>query len=196
MISCSEDILIFLTGQEEIESAAMAARQAAKSLEGKGYPSLKVFPLYSALPTNQQLEAFRPSVPGMRKLVIATNVAETSVTIGGKNAPCTLQEENFQPLLHLHFSRNSQRYRHRCCESSNPSSHDGAGRAESGENFQGSSVAKDGSCGSRERRHLLQNVHQTRVRGHGGNARARDSKMHPCWSRASALGDWGRRHNF
>lgn len=79
----SEDILIFLTGQEEIEAAVTAARQAAKQLDGKGYPQLKVVPLYSALPMHQQMEAFKASHPGMRKLVVATNVAETSVTIGG-----------------------------------------------------------------------------------------------------------------
>lgn len=79
----SEDILVFLTGQEEIEAAAASARQVAKQLDGQGYPSLKVFPLYSALPTHQQLEAFKPSAPGMRKLILSTNVAETSVTIGG-----------------------------------------------------------------------------------------------------------------
>ncbi|XP_016841401.1 ATP-dependent RNA helicase DHX33 [Nasonia vitripennis] len=79
----NQDILVFLTGQEEIEAAAVAARQVVKLLEGKGYPQLKVFPLYSALPTHQQLEAFKPSAPGMRKLVLSTNVAETSVTIGG-----------------------------------------------------------------------------------------------------------------
>ncbi|XP_012344438.1 ATP-dependent RNA helicase DHX33 [Apis florea] len=79
----NEDILVFLTGQEEIEAAAVSARQVAKQLDGQGYPSLKVFPLYSALPTHQQLEAFKPSPPGMRKLILSTNVAETSVTIGG-----------------------------------------------------------------------------------------------------------------
>lgn len=79
----SEDIIVFLTGQEEIEQAVMLCRGAAKLAEGKGYPSLKVFPLYSALPPHQQLEAFRPSPPGMRKVVISTNIAETSVTIGG-----------------------------------------------------------------------------------------------------------------
>ncbi|XP_066583153.1 ATP-dependent RNA helicase DHX33-like [Prorops nasuta] len=79
----NEDILVFLTGQEEIEAAAISARQVAKQLDGKGYPALKVFPLYSALPTHQQLDAFRPAPPGMRKLVLSTNVAETSVTIEG-----------------------------------------------------------------------------------------------------------------
>lgn len=79
----NEDILVFLTGQEEIENAVMLCRGVAKLAEGKGFPSVKVFPLYSALPTHQQLEAFRPSPPGMRKVVISTNIAETSVTIGG-----------------------------------------------------------------------------------------------------------------
>lgn len=76
---------MFLTGQEEIEATVMTARQVAKQLEkaGDAYPALRVFPLYSALPTHQQLEAFKPSPPGMRKLVVSTNVAETSVTIGG-----------------------------------------------------------------------------------------------------------------
>lgn len=72
-----------MTGQEEIEAAAVAARQVAKQLDGQEYPPLKVFPLYAALPTHQQLEAFKPSAPGMRKLILSTNVAETSVTIGG-----------------------------------------------------------------------------------------------------------------
>lgn len=72
-----------MTGQEEIESAAVTARQTAKLLDGQGYPQLKVFPLYSALPMHQQLEAFKASPPGFRKLVLATNIAETSVTIGG-----------------------------------------------------------------------------------------------------------------
>ncbi|KAK1116425.1 hypothetical protein K0M31_019064 [Melipona bicolor] len=74
----NEDILVFLTGQEEIEAAVVSVRQVAKQLDGQGYPPLKVFPLYSALPTHQQLEAFKPSAPGMRKLILSTNVAETS----------------------------------------------------------------------------------------------------------------------
>lgn len=62
----------------------MAAKQVAKQLDGKNYPNLKIFPLYSALPSHQQLEAFKNSPPGMRKLVLSTNVAETSVTISGQ----------------------------------------------------------------------------------------------------------------
>lgn len=84
LYSFSEDILVFLTGQEEIENAVQLAEEAARQLDGKGYPNLRVFPLYSALQTHQQLEAFKSSPQGMRKLVLATNVAETSVTIEGK----------------------------------------------------------------------------------------------------------------
>lgn len=80
----SEDIVVFLTGQEEIEIACQEARKVAKELDRDKYPPLKVFPLYSALPTHQQLEAMKPSAPGMRKLVLATNIAETSITIGGE----------------------------------------------------------------------------------------------------------------
>jgi len=79
----SEDILIFLTGQEEIEAATTAARQVVKQIDGQGYPPLKVLPLYAALPTHQQLEAFKLTAPGTRKLIVSTNVAETSVTIAG-----------------------------------------------------------------------------------------------------------------
>lgn len=86
LVTSSEDILVFLTGQEEIETAVVNAKQVAKQLEGKGYPPLKVFPLYSALPTNQQLEAFKVAPTGMRKLIFSTNVAETSVTIGGESS--------------------------------------------------------------------------------------------------------------
>ncbi|XP_032666227.1 ATP-dependent RNA helicase DHX33 isoform X2 [Odontomachus brunneus] len=80
----NEDILVFLTGQEEIESAVTYTRELGKHLSNLvDNPPLMVFPLYSALPTRQQLEAFRPSPPGSRKVVFSTNIAETSVTIGG-----------------------------------------------------------------------------------------------------------------
>lgn len=43
----------------------------------------RIFPLYAALSSDEQLLAFQPSVPGIRKIVLATNIAETSVTISG-----------------------------------------------------------------------------------------------------------------
>jgi HrpA-like RNA helicase len=44
---------------------------------------VEVCPLYAALPPEQQLRAFQPAAPGTRKFVLATNIAETSVTING-----------------------------------------------------------------------------------------------------------------
>ncbi|KAJ9595956.1 hypothetical protein L9F63_012849, partial [Diploptera punctata] len=78
----NHDILVFLTGQEEIEAMAHSIRLIAKDLEGK-HPPLKVYPLYSSLPTNQQLDVFRPTPHGARKVILSTNIAETSVTISG-----------------------------------------------------------------------------------------------------------------
>ncbi|KZS16763.1 putative ATP-dependent RNA Helicase DHX33 [Daphnia magna] len=75
-------ILIFLTGQEEIEAFAKSARTIAKDLQGK-YANLKVCPLFANLPQNQQMEAFSSPPPNTRKVVLSTNIAETSVTIDG-----------------------------------------------------------------------------------------------------------------
>ena len=53
-----------------------------KSL-GPNVPRLVVLPIYSALPSEVQSRVFEPSDPGSRKVVIATNIAETSLTIDG-----------------------------------------------------------------------------------------------------------------
>lgn len=73
---------MFLTGQDEIEAMATQIRSVAKLNEIKG-PIIKVFPLYSQLPQHQQLNALKPSDQGTRKVVLATNIAETSLTISG-----------------------------------------------------------------------------------------------------------------
>lgn len=44
---------------------------------------MRVFPLYSSLSTNKQLDVFRPSTGDSRKVILSTNIAETSVTISG-----------------------------------------------------------------------------------------------------------------
>lgn len=46
-------------------------------------PALKVYPLYAQLPQNRQMECFQPTPPDVRKVVLATNIAETSITIPG-----------------------------------------------------------------------------------------------------------------
>uniref|UniRef100_A0AAR5Q680 RNA helicase n=1 Tax=Dendroctonus ponderosae TaxID=77166 RepID=A0AAR5Q680_DENPD len=76
------DILLFLTGQEEIDTACEILYERMKSL-GPEVPELIILPVYSALPSEMQTRIFDPAPPGSRKVVIATNIAETSLTIDG-----------------------------------------------------------------------------------------------------------------
>ena len=74
------DILLFLTGQEEIDTACEVLYERTKAL-GPSVPELIILPVYSGLPTDMQSRIFEPTPPGCRKAVIATNIAETSITI-------------------------------------------------------------------------------------------------------------------
>ncbi|GAM26966.1 hypothetical protein SAMD00019534_101410, partial [Acytostelium subglobosum LB1] len=76
------DILLFLTGQEEIDTACQVLYDRMKQL-GPSVPDLIILPVYSALPSEMQTKIFDPAPPGARKVVIATNIAETSLTIDG-----------------------------------------------------------------------------------------------------------------
>ena len=71
------DVLVFLPGQGEI-------RRAQRRLEELALPrGTRVLPLYGELAIDQQDAAIRPSIAGERKIVLATNIAETSLTIEG-----------------------------------------------------------------------------------------------------------------
>ena len=76
------DILVFLTGQEEIEAMAAQVRLISKDLPHTG---IKLLPLtlYAAQQTSVQQKVFFPTKPGSRKVILATNIAETSLTIPG-----------------------------------------------------------------------------------------------------------------
>ncbi|KAF5111974.1 hypothetical protein DV452_004231 [Geotrichum candidum] len=76
------DILVFLTGQEEIDTSCEVLFERMKAL-GPDVPELIVLPVYSALPSEMQSKIFEPAPAGSRKVVIATNIAETSITIDG-----------------------------------------------------------------------------------------------------------------
>lgn len=78
----SQDILVFLTGQEEIEAMSKTCRDIAKHLPD-GCPAMLVLPLYASLPYAQQLRVFQAAPKGYRKVIISTNIAETSITITG-----------------------------------------------------------------------------------------------------------------
>ncbi|XP_020815189.1 putative pre-mRNA-splicing factor ATP-dependent RNA helicase PRP1 isoform X1 [Drosophila serrata] len=82
------DILMFLTGQEEIEEACKRIKREIDNL-GSEIGELKCIPLYSTLPPNLQQRIFEAAPPPNangaigRKVVVSTNIAETSLTIDG-----------------------------------------------------------------------------------------------------------------
>ena len=75
------DILVFLTGEDEIEEACRMISEKASGL--RGCPNLQVMPLYSTLQQHRQNAVFDPAPPDTRKVICSTNIAETSVTIDG-----------------------------------------------------------------------------------------------------------------
>lgn len=81
--SLEDDILMFLTGKDEIESMINQIRTIGKSHDMIGYPPLRAWPLHSALPPHKQLEAFQRSGDSYRRVIVATNIAETSITLPG-----------------------------------------------------------------------------------------------------------------
>jgi ATP-dependent RNA helicase DHR2 len=77
------DILAFLTGQEEIETLQTQLEGYAGNLV-KTLPKIKVMPLHGSLPAQVQQEVFdKVKEHFTRKIVLATNIAETSVTVSG-----------------------------------------------------------------------------------------------------------------
>ena len=76
----SGDILAFMPGQLEIEECQQELIARLQSA-GEDIPELQILPCYSSLPSDQQIKIFAPTPAGARKLVLATNIAETSITI-------------------------------------------------------------------------------------------------------------------
>ena len=78
------DILVFLPGQEEIEAVCTALSRQMMA-KGSVLGGLIVLPFHASLPDEAQMKVFQPTLPGQRKIVVATNLAETSLTIGEVN---------------------------------------------------------------------------------------------------------------
>ncbi|UKZ81959.1 hypothetical protein TrVFT333_009738 [Trichoderma virens FT-333] len=76
------DILVFLTGREEIDNAIQAVAERTAQLDSRHGP-LQPLPLYAGLSTEQQMYVFDKPPEGTRKVVFSTNIAEASVTIDG-----------------------------------------------------------------------------------------------------------------
>ncbi|XP_061297454.1 probable ATP-dependent RNA helicase DHX35 isoform X3 [Pezoporus flaviventris] len=78
------DILAFLTGQEEVETVVSMLIEQARALSRTGMKRhLRVLPMYAGLPSPEQMKVFERVSHNVRKVVVATNVAETSITVRG-----------------------------------------------------------------------------------------------------------------
>ncbi|KAJ8249225.1 hypothetical protein GJAV_G00232530 [Gymnothorax javanicus] len=75
------DILIFMPGQEDIEVTSDQIVERLEDLESA--PPLAVLPIYSQLPSDLQAKIFQKAPDGVRKCIVATNIAETSLTVDG-----------------------------------------------------------------------------------------------------------------
>ncbi|KAI2634315.1 P-loop containing nucleoside triphosphate hydrolase protein [Hypomontagnella submonticulosa] len=76
------DILVFLTGREEIDTVVQAVTERAAQLPSASQ-SILALPLYAGLSTEQQMLVFDSPPVNTRKVIISTNIAEASVTIDG-----------------------------------------------------------------------------------------------------------------
>ncbi|CAG0912978.1 unnamed protein product [Notodromas monacha] len=86
------DVLIFMPGQEDIEVTCEQIQERLEQLDVKqkeskekqaGPPGLAVLPIYSQLPSDLQAKIFQRAPGDLRKCIVATNIAETSLTVDG-----------------------------------------------------------------------------------------------------------------
>lgn len=86
------DILIFMTGQEDIEATCellsdrlntLKEERDKKNENSADIPDLWILPIYSQLPADLQGRIFQAAPRGVRKCIVATNIAETSLTVDG-----------------------------------------------------------------------------------------------------------------
>ena len=76
------DVLVFLTGREEIDTTIQMITERSTSLHPRA-PQILPLPLYAGLSSEQQLYVFEPAPENTRKVIVSTNIAEASVTIDG-----------------------------------------------------------------------------------------------------------------
>ncbi|OAX83710.1 hypothetical protein ACJ72_01931 [Emergomyces africanus] len=75
------DILVFMTGQEDIEVTCELIAERLALLNDP--PKISILPIYSQMPADLQAKIFDKAPPGVRKVIVATNIAETSLTVDG-----------------------------------------------------------------------------------------------------------------
>ncbi|KAJ6261065.1 hypothetical protein Dda_3730 [Drechslerella dactyloides] len=79
---CPGDILVFSTGSEEIEELASTVQELSLQIDADK-PKMQVLKLYASLDPAEQQKVFTKGDPKVRRVIIATNIAETSVTVPG-----------------------------------------------------------------------------------------------------------------
>ncbi|CAN0896179.1 Probable pre-mRNA-splicing factor ATP-dependent RNA helicase DEAH4 [Linum grandiflorum] len=81
------DVLIFMTGQDDIEKLVAKLEDKIRGLEEGSCMDAVILPLHGSLPPEMQVGAFvrvfSPSPPDCRRFIVATNIAETSLTVDG-----------------------------------------------------------------------------------------------------------------
>lgn len=86
-VHCSQplpgDILVFMPGQDDIERLVRKINEAVAAMDETECPDAQVLPLYAGLPPEMQARVFSSPPEGMRRIVVSTNIAETSVTVPG-----------------------------------------------------------------------------------------------------------------
>lgn len=77
------DVLIFMTGQDDIEKLVSKLEDRVRSLDEGSCMDAIILPLHGSLPPEMQVRVFSPPPPNCRRFIVATNIAETSLTVDG-----------------------------------------------------------------------------------------------------------------
>ena len=77
------DVLVFLTGQDEVQEAVSLLLDYSRSQTNPDMKKMYVLPLHGSLPSKEQFKIFESFPKSVRKVIVSTNIAETSVTIPG-----------------------------------------------------------------------------------------------------------------
>ncbi|XP_072979380.1 probable pre-mRNA-splicing factor ATP-dependent RNA helicase DEAH4 isoform X2 [Typha angustifolia] len=77
------DILIFMTGQDDIDKMVSKLEERVQNLEEGSCMDALVLPLHGSLPPEMQVRVFSQTPPDCRRFIVATNIAETSLTVDG-----------------------------------------------------------------------------------------------------------------
>ncbi|XP_078150328.1 RNA helicase family protein isoform X1 [Carex rostrata] len=77
------DVLIFMTGKDDIDKMVSKLEEKIQNLEEGSCLDALVLPLHGSLPPEMQVRVFSQAPPNCRRFIVATNIAETSLTVDG-----------------------------------------------------------------------------------------------------------------